>query len=78
MEELDNDANQDDSFSDEPKLSKKELKALKKKEEKMAAKAAAKEAKKAAKKAELDAAEVDPAINGVRTRFPIQSTYLML
>ena len=56
---------------DQPKLSKKELKALKKKEEKMAAKAAAKAAKKAARAAEmaasedgLDGAAGVPAVNG--------------
>lgn len=72
MEELDNaaNANNDVSVSDEPKLSKKELKALKKKEEKMAAKKAAKEAKKAAKRAELEAANGDAApdaVNGAPT-----------
>ena len=75
MEELDNAAAQNNDVSDEPKLSKKELKALKKKEEKMAAKQAAKQKKKQEKMAELEAANgvngdaaVDVnGINGVRT-----------
>lgn len=59
--------------SDEPKLSKKELKALKKKEEKMAAKAAAKAEKKAQRAAELEAANgesVAQPINGDSTTVP--------
>ncbi|KAL3905270.1 MAG: hypothetical protein SGILL_009745, partial [Bacillariaceae sp.] len=51
---------------DAPQLSKKEMKALKKKEEKMAAKAAAKAEKKAQRAADLEAqaAEVNAAANG--------------
>ena len=56
MEELDN-ASASDYVADEPKLSKKELKALQKKEEKMAAKEAAKAAKKAERAAEMAASE---------------------
>ncbi len=49
---------------DQPKLSKKELKALKKKQEKVAAKQAAKEAKKAAKQASNEDASDEMAPNG--------------
>ena len=57
------DDNVDEFGMPKKKLSKKELKALKKKEEKMAAKKAAKEAKKAAKRAadgDVDAADAVP------------------
>ena len=56
------DSSNDAGASDEPNLSKKELKALKKKEEKMAAKAAAKAEKKAARQTEMEAE--DGEING--------------
>jgi len=54
MDELENSSSQDDAVSDEPKLSKKELKALQKKEEKMAAKLAAKQAKKQGNQQEME------------------------
>jgi len=65
MDDLDNASNGNNDVSDQPKLSKKELKALKKKEEKMAAKMAAKEAKKAARKAEMEGADGDAAPDAV-------------
>lgn len=73
--ELEDDAanqNRNEVSDDQPKLSKKELKALKKKEEKMAAKAAAKQKKKEERKAELEAAngvngdDAAADVNGVR------------
>ncbi len=77
MEEADSAVNgaasEDD---DQPKLSKKELKALKKKEEKMAAKLA----KKQAKKEEVDAVAEAPvngeAIGQVRCYFIVLTSHL--
>jgi len=66
MEEMDNqrETTSHQVEDSQPQLSKKELKALKKKEEKMAAKAAAKAEKKAARAAELDAEEPVNGANG--------------
>ena len=59
MDELDNAASTNGAVSDEPKLSKKELKALKKKEEQLAAKQAEKLKKKEEKQQEMES------VNGV-------------
>lgn len=65
MDEMDSQKQTQESTDDQPKLNKKELKALKKQEEKDAAKKEAKMKKKQEKQAELDAEANDADMKGV-------------
>lgn len=64
MEELDEARQEPSSADDQPALSKKELKALQKKQEKEAAKASAKAEKKAQRAAEMDEINASDEVNG--------------